>query len=76
MLELALWKTKLEESTGQNQGETRHSKKRKIDDLDFRKQCRVNCGADIVIEHVLTYLLPSTRRLPISKAPANSSQSI
>ena len=56
-LELALWKTKLGESNGQNQGGTRHSKKRKIEDFDFRKQCRVNCGADIVIEHVLSYLV-------------------
>ena len=59
-LELALWKTKLGESNGQNQGETRYSKKRKIEDLDFRNQCRVNCSADFVIEHVLLYLLPTT----------------
>ena len=23
-----------------------------------RKECRINCGADIVIEHMLPYLLP------------------
>ena len=58
MLELALWKMKLDESNCQGgKGETQYNKKRKIEDVYLRSQCRVNCGADIVIEHVLTYLV-------------------
>ena len=47
VLELALWKYKMEESD---------SKKRK---RDFREQSRISCRADIVIEHVLPFLMPS-----------------
>ena len=35
-LELALWKSKIEES---------------------RKQCRINCGVDVIIPNVLPYLI-------------------
>ena len=49
LLELALWKTKINEESG---------RKRKIDESDLRLQCRVNCRADIVIEHMLKFLLP------------------
>ena len=55
MLELTLWKITLDElGTG---GDTMSNKKRKIDDSDIRSQCRISCGADIVIEHVLPYLI-------------------
>ena len=53
ILELALWKYKMEESDTK--------KKRKWtygSDSDFREQCRVGCSADIVIEHVLPFLVP------------------
>jgi len=53
MLELALWKYKMEESES--------NKKRKWTEesgSDFREQCRVSCRADIVIEHVLPFLKP------------------
>ena len=50
LLELALWKTKINEETS--------GRKRKIDESDLRLQCRVNCRADIVIEHMLKFLLP------------------
>lgn len=49
LLELALWKIKINEETG---------RKRKIDESDLRQQCRINCRADIVIEHMLPFLLP------------------
>ena len=54
-LELALWKTKLDE-LGKG-GDTMSNKKRKIDDSDLRSRCRISCGADIVIQHVLSYLV-------------------
>ena len=62
MLELALWKTTLDElGKGKN---TMSNKKRKIDDSDLRSRCRISCGADIVIEHVLPYLTPKLSREP------------
>lgn len=52
MLELALWKYKMEES------ESNKKRKRTGETDDFREQCRVSCRADIVIEHVLPFLKP------------------
>jgi hypothetical protein len=43
LLELALWKIKLDDS---------------LDPSEFRLQCRISCGADHVIENVFPYLLP------------------
>jgi len=34
------------------------NKKMKMDESEFRLQCRISCGADAVIENVLPYLLP------------------
>ena len=59
MLELALWRKKINEerhSTTQNLGTKRRNKKMKQDKSSLREQCRINCGADIVIErgcHIL-----------------------
>ena len=54
MVELALWKNKI------NQLSTEKKRKRvEESDSDLREQCRVGCGADIVIEHMLPYLLPT-----------------
>lgn len=55
ILELALWKKKMD---GHGQGEMRGNKKMKLDTSDLRSQCHISCGSDIVIEHVLPYLLP------------------
>ena len=54
-LELAVWKTKLDELKSQSQ--RLGKKRRKIEDSDLRNQCHISCGADIVIEHVLKYLI-------------------
>ena len=43
LLELALWKRKIDESAN-------------IGDADTRGQCRVNCGADVIIPNVLPFL--------------------
>ena len=53
ILELVLWKNKMMDFG--NQG----AKKRKADESNVREQYRINCGADIVIQHVLPYLLPA-----------------
>ena len=56
MLDLRLWKSKINESNS-IKTEGRESKKLKVDAAFARSQCRVNCGADIIIENVLPYLL-------------------
>ena len=59
LLELALWKIKLNDHDGD--GRERQNKKMKIEESDLRRgQCRISCGADIIIHHVLPYLLPSS----------------
>ena len=53
LLELSLWKMELDDHKGQDKKGGRQKKKKKID----RDQYRVSCGADIVIQHILPYLL-------------------
>ena len=56
ILELALWKMKIyDNSLGENT--TRHQKKIKTEESDIRSQCRLTCGADVVIGHVLPFLI-------------------
>jgi hypothetical protein len=56
ILELALWKMKINEKSHQDMA-THCQKKIKADDLSIRSQYRVACEADVVISHVLPYLL-------------------
>ena len=58
MLELVLWKMKMK-MNGNNLEEnlTRHQKKIKTNQSELRQQSRVTCGADIVIGHVLPFLI-------------------
>ena len=50
VLELALWKAKIDES---------RDKRARVDsEISYRNQCRINCRADLVIRNVLPYLLP------------------
>ena len=52
VLELALWKAKIEESSS--------NKRTKVgrEDISYKEQCRVNSGASVVIRNVLPYLMP------------------
>ena len=50
ILELALWKAKI--------GESRSNEARVSGEVRSRDQCRINCGADIIIRNALPYLLP------------------
>ena len=55
IVELALWKKRMDDC---GQGEERCKKKIKIEEAaGLRKQCRISCGADIVIQHVLPYII-------------------
>ena len=56
ILELALWKISLNRNNYQKKL-TRCQKKVKIEESDIRRKCRIICGADVVIEHVLSYLI-------------------
>ncbi|KAL7542975.1 hypothetical protein ACHAXR_012277 [Thalassiosira sp. AJA248-18] len=61
MLELVLWKKKINESNRNRRRRTRgnRNKKIKVDDSGLRQQCRISCGAETVIENVLPFLLPA-----------------
>jgi len=56
ILELALWKLMMNENIPQEEA-THHQKKMKTDESSMRRQCRITCGADVVIRHVLPYLV-------------------
>jgi hypothetical protein len=54
ILEIALWKMKMnipEEVI------CHHQKKVRVDQSEFQRQCRVTCGADVVIGYVLPFLI-------------------
>jgi hypothetical protein len=56
MLELALWKMRINDSS-LIENATGHQKKIKTDEWSIRQQCRVACGADVVIGHTLPFLI-------------------
>jgi hypothetical protein len=59
LLELALWKARIDDaSVDCSKVMGSGNKKMKMDSSDFRLQCRVSCGADHVLENVFPYLLP------------------
>ena len=55
LLELAIWKAKLDEKEDRSIGEGR-AKKAKIDTANARKEQRITSGADIVIRNVVPFL--------------------
>ena len=64
LVELALWKKKMNDHL-QGKKQRRSKKKLKIDNSSIREQCRISCGSDIVIEHMLPYLLPTLNELAV-----------
>jgi hypothetical protein len=56
MLELALWKVRMTVKSHQDMV-IQSQKKMKTDASSIRQQCRVICGADVVIGHVLPFLI-------------------
>ena len=69
LLELALWKLRLNDvltfgfsklrnnAHRLNESATCPNKKRKMDEASVREQCRTTCGANVIIEHVLQFLI-------------------
>jgi hypothetical protein len=57
ILELAVWKLRINENIPQI---SHCQKKMKTDESSIRRQCRITCGADVVIRHVLPYLIIAT----------------
>jgi len=60
VLELALWKNNISEAKSSDEWRRLRLRKEEGADEPYRSQCRISCGADIVIQHVLPYLLPSS----------------
>ena len=56
ILELALWTMKMNEKSHQEIA-THSQKKIKTVESSTRQQCRLTCGADVVIGHVLPFLI-------------------
>jgi hypothetical protein len=57
IIELALWKVRINENLLQEEA-THCQKKVKTDESSIiRKQYRITCGADIIIRHVLPFLI-------------------
>jgi len=56
ILELALWKMKMNEKSRQDMA-TQSQKKIKTDESITRQQCHVTCGADVIIGPVLQFLI-------------------
>jgi len=56
LLELALWKKSMDDHC-QEANKKRRIKRVKIEESTSRQMCRVGCGADIVIENILPFLV-------------------
>jgi hypothetical protein len=58
ILELALWKARMTVNENIHQEVMcGFQEKVRIDKSEVRRQCRIKCGADVVIRHVLPYLI-------------------
>jgi hypothetical protein len=55
ILELAIWKMEMNEKICQDMA-TQIQKNVKTDESSIRQQCRITCGADVIISHVLPFL--------------------
>ena len=75
-----MWKLRMNESILLEKA-TPCQKKVKTDEWSMRMQCRITCGADVVIRHVLPYLIvlsqmknQSTHRDPHTDQPVAAVQ--
>jgi demethoxyubiquinone hydroxylase (CLK1/Coq7/Cat5 family) len=56
ILELVLWKMRMNEKSHQDMA-TQSQEKLKADNSSIRQQSRITCGADVIIGHVLPFLI-------------------
>jgi hypothetical protein len=70
LLELALWKLSMNEKISPEEA-TPCQKKIKTDESNIRRQCRIICGAYVVIRHILPYLITATDEESDSESDAN-----
>jgi hypothetical protein len=68
ILELALWKLRMNENIPQ---EEVCRKKMKTNESSIGQQCRITCGADVIIRHVLPYLIDVADEESDSESDAN-----
>jgi hypothetical protein len=54
ILEIALWKVRMNIP---KEVICHHQEKVRVDQSEFRRQCRVTCGADVIIRHMLPFLI-------------------
>jgi hypothetical protein len=74
ILELALWKMSMNEKLSPEEA-TPRQKKLRCDKSDIQRQCRVTCGADVVIRHVLLYRIYTEDQESDSYAESDSNAS-
>ena len=66
IMELALWKHRIDENMlAEKFCKAGGRKKAKMDESESRIHCRVTCGADSVIDHVLSYLVPAKKDIQV-----------
>jgi hypothetical protein len=58
LLELALWKARIEYGKDHGEAIAGDNEEMNMDQSEFRLESRISCGADHVVENVLPYLLP------------------
>ena len=58
VLELALWKAKIDECVSRDSSQRCNKRARVDNEFSYKDQSRISCGADIVLRNVLRYLLP------------------
>ena len=70
IMELALWKHRINENmSAEKFCKAGGRKKAKMDESESRRHCRITCGADSVIDRVLSYLVPA--KTDIQVVPTN-----
>jgi len=71
IIELALWKMRIDENSHE-WGTTHCQKKIKNDKSSIRRHCRITCGADVIIGHVLFFLISTgDDRSPFHESDTN-----
>jgi len=71
LLELALWKVKIDQSAS-NQNKTDNSSKKKARTGEDRIESHASCGADIILPHVIAFLFRKAKKVEESSSSEES----